>query len=40
MVFGIGHSGPARQQPEKNPMPLLFVIAVLLLFAAWDFLHR
>jgi hypothetical protein len=25
---------------DKSPMPLLFVIAVLLLFAAWDLLHR
>jgi len=27
-------------QPQRDSMPLLFVIAVLLVIAAWDLLHR
>jgi hypothetical protein len=34
------HQTPIILGPGRNPMPLLFVIAVLLLFAAWDILHR
>jgi hypothetical protein len=35
-VFGARHI----EDWKRAPMALLFVIAVLLLFAAWDLLHR